>query len=177
MQLRRRSSERKLSTILTARSFSMISFLEDSTTSQVFDGFPSTRLTVVMFVFDLLIRKFYSTGWTVSGGVTSHPVIRQDRLYPEPVTLINATDITDTNLKLFWKAPQGDWSSFEVTFKSLYYTQFTKWYVLFFKWTISAGIFGLQRPAGKRIDVGRIDSNRQFATTSKLHVHRHNTVG
>lgn len=104
----------------------MISFLEDSTTSQVFDGFPSTRLTVVMFVFDLLIRKFYSTGWTVSGGVTSHPVIRQDRLYPEPVTLINATDITDTNLKLFWKAPQGDWSSFEVTFKSLYYTQFTK---------------------------------------------------
>lgn len=79
-----------------------------------------------MFVFDLLIRKLYSTGWTVSGGVTSHPVIRQDRLYPEPVTLINATDITDTNLKLFWKAPQGDWSSFEVTFKSLYYTQFTK---------------------------------------------------
>jgi len=70
-----------------------------------------------VIIEDLVPGRLYDiTGWTVSGGVTSHPVIRQDRLYPEPVTSINATDISDTYLKLFWKAPQGDWSSFELEY-------------------------------------------------------------
>ena len=34
--------------------------------------------------------------WTVSGGVTSRALERQDRLYPESVRGINATRITDT---------------------------------------------------------------------------------
>ena len=34
--------------------------------------------------------------WTVSGGVTSRPLERQDRLYPESVSGINATRITGT---------------------------------------------------------------------------------
>lgn len=53
--------------------------------------------------------------WTVSGGVTSHPVLRQVRLYPEPASAITARDISDTELTLSWKAPQGDWNSFEVS--------------------------------------------------------------
>ena len=57
----------------------------------------------------------YLTAWTVSGGVTSHPVLRQVRLYPEPASAISARDISDTELTLSWKAPQGDWNSFEVS--------------------------------------------------------------
>jgi len=82
--------------------------------SQMLSFMNGLLLFTFMYVCYWLVCNCYLIGWTVSGGVTSHPVIRQDRLYPEPVTLINATDITDTNLKLFWKAPQGDWSSFEV---------------------------------------------------------------
>jgi receptor-type tyrosine-protein phosphatase beta len=61
-------------------------------------------------------RLYEITAWTVSGGVTSHPVLRQDRLYPEPVSAINATEISDTELQLLWKAPQGDWNAFEVEY-------------------------------------------------------------
>ena len=41
-------------------------------------------------------RLYNITMWTVSGGVTSRPLQRQDRLYPESVSGINATRITDT---------------------------------------------------------------------------------
>ena len=40
-------------------------------------------------------RLYNITMWTVSKGVTSRPLERQDRLYPEAVSRINATRITD----------------------------------------------------------------------------------
>ena len=43
-------------------------------------------------------RLYNITMWTVSGGVTSRALERQDRLYPESVRGINATRITDTGI-------------------------------------------------------------------------------
>ncbi|KAI9561811.1 hypothetical protein GHT06_012772 [Daphnia sinensis] len=69
-------------------------------------------------IFDDLVpgRLYEISAWTVSGGVTSHPVLRQVRLYPEPASAISARDISDTELTLSWKAPQGDWNSFELKY-------------------------------------------------------------
>ncbi|XP_069999226.1 tyrosine-protein phosphatase 10D [Penaeus vannamei] len=61
-------------------------------------------------------RLYNITAWTVSGGVTSQPLIRQDRLYPEPVSNINASYISDTEITLSWKKPNGDYDSFEVQY-------------------------------------------------------------
>lgn len=55
------------------------------------------------------------TVWTVSEGVTSQPLIRQDRLYPEAITGINATYISDTEITLAWTKPKGNYDSFEVS--------------------------------------------------------------
>lgn len=54
--------------------------------------------------------------WTVSGGVASQPIQRQDRLHPEPITMLNATKITDTEIGLSWDKPQGEYTSFEVQY-------------------------------------------------------------
>lgn len=54
--------------------------------------------------------------WTVSGGVASQPIQRQDRLHPEPITKLNATKITDTEIALLWDKPQGEFTSFEVQY-------------------------------------------------------------
>src|SRR5690349_16158880 len=54
--------------------------------------------------------------WTVSGGVASQPIQRQDRLHPEPITILNATKITDTEIALLWDKPQGEFTSFEVQY-------------------------------------------------------------
>ena len=67
------------------------------------------------FIYFILLKI---AAWTVSGGVTSHAVLRQVRLYPEPASAISAKDISDTELTLSWKAPQGDWNSFEVSVSS-----------------------------------------------------------
>ena len=67
------------------------------------------------FTVGIFIVYLVDTLRTVSGGVTSHPVLRQVRLYPEPASAISARDISDTELTLSWKAPQGDWNSFEVS--------------------------------------------------------------
>lgn len=56
------------------------------------------------------------TAWTVSGDVTSHPLIRQNRLYPEPVTSINATFVSDANITLSWDYPFGDYDGFQVKY-------------------------------------------------------------
>ena len=45
-------------------------------------------------------RLYNITMWTVSVGVTSRPVERQDRLHPKPVTNIQAVDITDKTITL-----------------------------------------------------------------------------
>ncbi|XP_070491352.1 tyrosine-protein phosphatase 10D isoform X3 [Chironomus tepperi] len=54
--------------------------------------------------------------WTVSGGVSSHPIQRHDRLHPEPITILNATKITDSEIVLTWDKPQGEYNDFEVQY-------------------------------------------------------------
>jgi receptor-type tyrosine-protein phosphatase beta len=54
--------------------------------------------------------------WTVSGGVASQPIQRQDRLHPEPITMLNATKVTDTEIALAWDKPEGEYTSFEVQY-------------------------------------------------------------
>ena len=61
-------------------------------------------------------RLYNITLWTVSGGVTSRPLERQDRLHPEPVSNINATKITDREIALTWNLPAGNYDSFEVQY-------------------------------------------------------------
>jgi hypothetical protein len=70
----------------------------------------------VTFV-DLIPGRMYNISlWTVSGLVTSRPVERQDRLHPQPVDNIKATEITDKQITLVWDVPQGDFDSFEVQY-------------------------------------------------------------
>ena len=61
-------------------------------------------------------RLYNITLWTVSGGVTSRPIERQDRLHPQPVSNIDATRITDKLISLTWDLPQGNYDSFEVQY-------------------------------------------------------------
>jgi receptor-type tyrosine-protein phosphatase beta len=61
-------------------------------------------------------RLYNITVWTVSGGVASQPIQRQDRMYPEPITQINASEITDTEIMLKWDIPKGEYNAFEVQY-------------------------------------------------------------
>ncbi|XP_043491071.1 tyrosine-protein phosphatase 10D isoform X2 [Polistes fuscatus] len=61
-------------------------------------------------------RLYQVTVWTVSDNVESRPLIRQDRLYPEPITAINATDVNDTRITLTWDVPRGEYDTFEVQY-------------------------------------------------------------
>ena len=61
-------------------------------------------------------RLYNITMWTVSDGVTSRPVERQDRLHPQPVSSIKAVDITDKTITLDWHIPDGVFDQFEVTY-------------------------------------------------------------
>ena len=66
----------------------------------------------------LIPGKLYNiTMWTVSGGVTSRPIERQWRLHPEPVSNINAFDISDRSISLTWAEPRGHLDSFEVSYQ------------------------------------------------------------
>ncbi|KAK3875168.1 hypothetical protein Pcinc_019949, partial [Petrolisthes cinctipes] len=71
-------------------------------------------------IFDHLVpgELYNMTAWTVSGDITSQPLIRQDRLYPESVSNITATYITDTEISLAWTRPNGVYDSFEVQYLS-----------------------------------------------------------
>ncbi|XP_017888452.1 tyrosine-protein phosphatase 10D isoform X1 [Ceratina calcarata] len=61
--------------------------------------------------------KLYNvTVWTVSDSVESRPLLRQDRLYPESVTSIQAIDINDTRISLTWDIPRGQYDAFEVQY-------------------------------------------------------------
>jgi len=62
-------------------------------------------------------RLYDITLWTVSGGVASRPQIRQERLHPQPVKYINATEITYEAISLVWDRPHGDFDSFEVMYQ------------------------------------------------------------
>lgn len=61
-------------------------------------------------------RLYNITIWTVSDNVQSLPIQRQDRMYPEPITELNATRITDTEITLKWDIPKGEYNSFEVQY-------------------------------------------------------------
>lgn len=52
----------------------------------------------------------------MSDGVSSQPIQRQDRLYPEPITTLNATKVTATEITLTWDKPKGEYSAFEVQY-------------------------------------------------------------
>lgn len=54
--------------------------------------------------------------WTVSGSVQSLPIQRQDRMFPEPITQLNATQITHNSITLNWDLPQGEYNSFEIQY-------------------------------------------------------------
>ncbi|XP_076291656.1 protein tyrosine phosphatase 10D isoform X2 [Lasioglossum baleicum] len=61
--------------------------------------------------------KLYNvTVWTVSDNVESRPLLRQDRLYPEPITSIQAININDTRITLTWDIPRGQYDGFEVQY-------------------------------------------------------------
>ena len=75
---------------------------------------PDRKVTFV----DLVPGRLYNiTLWTVSGGVTSKPLERQDRLHPETVSNLNATRITDNEITLEWQPPRGDWHHFDVVYQ------------------------------------------------------------
>ncbi|XP_076062887.1 protein tyrosine phosphatase 10D [Oratosquilla oratoria] len=80
---------------------------------------------------DLIPGQLYNiTMWTVSAAVLSPPLIRYDRLHPEPVRYINASYISDTDIELTWMKPEGHYDSFEVQYLSdedQVLTNLTKW--------------------------------------------------
>lgn len=61
-------------------------------------------------------RLYNITVWTVSQHVSSQPLQRQDRLYPEPILGINSTHISDTEVTLTWATPRGEFNAFEVQY-------------------------------------------------------------
>ncbi|CAK1544794.1 unnamed protein product [Leptosia nina] len=61
-------------------------------------------------------RLYNITMWTLSHNVSSHPVQRQARLFPRPISQLNATEIGAREITLTWDRPAGDWSSFEVQY-------------------------------------------------------------
>uniref|UniRef100_A0A6A7G6Z0 protein-tyrosine-phosphatase n=2 Tax=Hirondellea gigas TaxID=1518452 RepID=A0A6A7G6Z0_9CRUS len=72
---------------------------------------PSRKITFE----DLIPGHLYNiTAWTVSGNVTSFPLHRQDRLYPEPVRNISSSYLYDTSIALEWQKPKGEYDSFEI---------------------------------------------------------------
>lgn len=72
-----------------------------------------------LVLFDNLVPgKLYNISiWTVSGGVSSAPITRQARLYPEPVRSISAISVSDTEITLLWETPFGDNDAFEVQYQ------------------------------------------------------------
>lgn len=48
--------------------------------------------------------------------VPSLPILRQDRMYPEPISELNATRISDTEITLTWDHPKGEFNSFEIQY-------------------------------------------------------------
>ncbi|XP_058822089.1 tyrosine-protein phosphatase 10D isoform X2 [Topomyia yanbarensis] len=61
-------------------------------------------------------RLYNITVWTVSGGVASQPIQRQDRMYPDPITELSASNITDTDIILNWDIPKGEYNAFEIQY-------------------------------------------------------------
>ena len=71
-----------------------------------------------LVLFDNLVPgKLYNISiWTVSGGVYSVPVVREARLFPEPIRSLSPIKIGDTEITLAWEAPVGEKDGYEVTY-------------------------------------------------------------
>ncbi|XP_028968340.1 tyrosine-protein phosphatase 10D [Galendromus occidentalis] len=77
-----------------------------------------------LVVFDNLIpgHLYNISIWTVSGGVSSIPIYRHTRLYPDPVRSIRALTVTDTEISLTWEHSgdaipgSGDRDGYEVQY-------------------------------------------------------------
>lgn len=71
-----------------------------------------------LVLFDNLVpgRLYNISIWTVSAGVYSVPVVREARLYPEPIRSLSPLKIGDTEITLAWEAPAGDKDGYEVTY-------------------------------------------------------------
>ncbi|XP_052863483.1 tyrosine-protein phosphatase 10D [Anopheles cruzii] len=61
-------------------------------------------------------RLYNITVWTVSGKVSSQPIQRQDRMFPDPITMLDATGINDTWIALKWDIPKGEYTAFEIQY-------------------------------------------------------------
>ncbi|KAI5645109.1 fibronectin type III domain-containing protein [Phthorimaea operculella] len=61
-------------------------------------------------------RLYNVTMWTVSKNVSSHPVQRQARLFPRPITELKATEIGAREISLSWDKPVGDYTDFELQY-------------------------------------------------------------
>ncbi|XP_050434871.1 tyrosine-protein phosphatase 10D-like isoform X2 [Adelges cooleyi] len=62
-------------------------------------------------------RLYDITVWTVSAeGVLSQPLRRQDRLYPEPISELNATHIGRDAVTLAWRVPRGQYDAFQIQY-------------------------------------------------------------
>lgn len=71
-----------------------------------------------LVIFDNLTpgRLYNMSIWTISGNQLSVPIIREARLYPEPVRILSAVKNTDTEITLAWDVPYGDKDCYEVTY-------------------------------------------------------------
>ncbi|XP_044592412.1 tyrosine-protein phosphatase 10D isoform X1 [Cotesia glomerata] len=85
--------------------------LNTTTEKQVDD--PDTKVT-----FSNLIpgRLYNVTFWTVSQGVSSRPLFRQDRLYPLPISALQEVEVNATWISLSWDIPAGEFDAFEMQF-------------------------------------------------------------
>lgn len=82
--------------------------------------YKSNANSICNFLLGLTPGRLYNiTIWTVSGGVASLPIQRQDRMYPEPITQLNATSISDTEITLNWDLPKGEYNAFEVQYLTI----------------------------------------------------------
>ncbi|GAB6018714.1 hypothetical protein CHUAL_000390 [Chamberlinius hualienensis] len=63
-------------------------------------------------------RLYNVSVWTVSGGIASLPLYRQERLHPESIVDIEATSISDSEITLTWDSPPGDHDSYQVQYLS-----------------------------------------------------------
>uniref|UniRef100_A0A2A4JJA4 Fibronectin type-III domain-containing protein n=1 Tax=Heliothis virescens TaxID=7102 RepID=A0A2A4JJA4_HELVI len=90
--------------------------LEGAGSAPVSRELPADAAQTVEFA-DLVPGRLYNvTMWTVSRNVTSHPMQRQTRLYPRPITQLNATEVGAREITLAWDRPAGDFTDFEVQY-------------------------------------------------------------
>lgn len=71
-----------------------------------------------LVIFNGLVpgRLYNLSIWTVSGETFSTPIVRQARLYPEPIRAFSALSITDTEITLSWETSYGDKDGYEVQY-------------------------------------------------------------